>query len=244
MPQYLRTIFTKKNTQVTPQVRFISLLDDLDFKQVAQDFAAAAKNPEIAGIILLINNNGGHAGSFSVLHDMIKKITVMKPVISLIASSACSGGYMIASAADYIIAHSCSDIGCIGVYNSITRYKNPKQKNHIEADMEVEIFSAGEFKTYWNEYAEDLSQRERMYVQSFVDTIYKKFLDMVAKNRNLDLATYKEWAEGKIFLAEEALSLGLIDEIGTIFQAETKMLELIKLKNPTMVYAGDITLVE
>ena len=106
------------------------------------------------------------------------------------------------------------------------------------------MFTAGEFKGYAFEYTKNLSEKERNYAQSYIDGIYKKFLDLVAKDRNLDLACSKEWAEGIVFLGEEALSLGLIDAIGTIFEAEKKILELIKFKNPTVLYADDISLIE
>ncbi len=245
VPKYVLNMFAKKTIAATvPTVRSIYLPDNLDFKQVIKDIVAAAKDPEIAGIILFIDNNGGSTGSYSVLHDIIKKITDIKPIVSLIGSAALSGGYWASSAADYIIAHNCSDIGSIGVYYSVTKLKNAKQVKDIEAELEVELFFAGEFKAYWHEYGKDLSEKQRTYIQSHVDTIYKKFLDIVVENRRLDLSNSKEWAEGKSFIAQQALSLGLIDEIGTIFEAEKKMLELIKLKNPTILYADDITLVE
>ena len=245
MSKYVLNIFAKKTVTATvPKVRSLYLADNLDFKQVIKDLVAAGKDPEIAGIILFIDNNGGDTGSFSVLHDLIKKIADMKPMVSLIGSSALSGGYWVSTAADYLIAHSCSDIGSIGVYSSVTKLKKPKQIVDVEAEMEVELFIAGEFKALWHQYGKDLSEKQRTYIQSHVDTIYKKFLDIVVENRRLDLSNSKEWAEGKCFIAEQALSLGLIDEIGTVFEAEKKILELIKLKNPTVVYADDITLIE
>ena len=245
VPKYVLNIFGKKTVAATvPKVRSLYLPDTLDFKQVIKDLIAAGKDSDIAGIILFIDNNGGDSGSFSVLHDLIKKIADIKPIVGLIGSSALSGGYWVSTAADYLIAHSCSDIGSIGVYSSITKLKKPKQIVDVEAEMEVEVFIAGEFKALWHQYGKDLSEKQKAYMQSEIDMIYKKFLETVAKNRKLDPSSYKEWAEGKCFIAEQALSLGLIDEIGTIFEAEKKILELIRLKNPTMVYADDITLVE
>ncbi|MDR3551111.1 MAG: S49 family peptidase [Candidatus Babeliales bacterium] len=241
--EYVCSMFYKKTVACTPRVRVISISDNLDFKQVTDELVAAAKDTTIDGIILKIDNGGGHTGSFSVLHDIIKKVTTIKPVISLIGGYAGSCGYMIASAANYIVAHTLSDIGSIGVLWEITRLKNPKTTKDIEAEMQVEIFYCGQFKTVGFPHAKDFSDKDRAYVQHYLDEIYKQFLNSVAKNRNLDNNTSKEWAEGKMFIAPQALQLGLIDEIGTIFEVETKILQLIKQKNPTISYADSIELI-
>ena len=97
---------------------------------------------------------------------------------------------------------------------------------NIEANMDIELFQSGEFKGISAAYKQ-MSDNERAYMREYLDS-YQKFLTLVATDRNLNIEEYKVWAEGKIFLSDEALQLGLVDAVGTIFEAEEKMLELLQ----------------
>ena len=243
---YLPKIFQPKEITkaITPKIAILPIDKVVDFKKVTANLVAASKNKEILGIVLVINNYGGQVGAYSVLHDVIKKISQTKPIISLIEQGAYSAGYLIASASNYIIAYSISDVGNIGVILEVTRYKNPKLKTDVLADMNVELLQAGDFKTVLHHYGKELLSSERDYVQDLIDQTYHQVLEKVATNRNLDLTAYKEWAEGKVFIAPEALKLGLIDEIGTIFDVQKKMFDFITKKNPAIVYSEDIDFIE
>lgn len=238
---YIKNIFypqepTQKTAEaIKPQVAVIYISNEPDFKQLAINLTEAAKNNEIMAILLMIDNSGGNVGTFSLIHDLVKKIRTIKPVVSLITGGAYSCGYMLASATDYIIAPSGSEIGCIGTIVEIQRWKDAKKTGDIEATLGVEIFHGGEFKAISNPYNE-LTDKDRDYIQSIAEQSYDYFLKVVAENRNLSLENYKEWAEGKIFIASKALKLGLIDEIGTIFEAEDKIIELIRQKNPDSAF--------
>jgi protease-4 len=167
-------------------------------------------------------------------------VTTIKPVVSLIAGSALSCGYLIASASDYIIAPSCGDIGNIGVLQMIQRFENPKIASDIVAGLDMKVFQAGEFKTLTNPYSKKLSENDKKYIQDELNKVYKQFLLLVAHNRGLHVKNHKVWADGRIFIPSEAISLGLIDKIGTAFEAEEKLCELIRKKNPAQTYADSI----
>lgn len=226
---------------IKPKVAIIEITDSSDFKKTNLSLIDAAKNNTISGIILIIDSGGGSIGPYSVLHDLIKKITTTKPIIALILGDALSGGYLIASATNYIIAHNGSGIGSIGIFCEIRRYKETTQKtNEIEAQMTIEVFKAGKFKTIYHPYEKDLSDAEKNYIKEGLDKAYQTMKKIIASNRNLDLEHSTEWAEGKIFFAAEALELGLIDEIGTCFDAENKIIELISQRKPLNRFATEI----
>jgi protease-4 len=218
---------------VASKVVTIEIFDPINFKDVAGQLFRATKREDIVAVILMVDSSGGSAGDFSVVHDMVKKLASKKPVVCLVAGSAYSGGYMIASAADVIFAHSVSGIGSIGVYKGYERYSNPHIKNDgLEADLKSEIFRAGEFKDLGNPYLPDLTDSQRTFLQVAVMKSYETFRKLVVQNRGLHEEDYKIWAEGKAFEASEALELGLIDYIGTIFDAEDKVKQLIVERNP------------
>lgn len=226
--------FSKPQPQPYPKVLSIEVFDKIDVKKISGKLFEATKRPDVCGVILMVDSNGGDAGDFSVIHDMVKKLASVKPVVCLVAGAAYSGGYMVASAATTILVHSCSGIGSIGAQLSVDRYANTriKEDRGVEADFKAEVFSAGEFKNLFNVYLPNLTESQRAFLQVSLMKSYKTFIKIVAANRGLNEEDYKIWAEGKTFEASEALELGLIDGIGTIFDAEAKIKELIVERNP------------
>jgi len=218
----------------------ITIGDAFNFKEIYSNLIKAGKDKTIDGIILEVDSFGGSVGAFSVIHDTIKRITLMKPIISLIGGAALSCGYQIASASNYIIAHNASYIGSIGVYTTIEKYKNTKLNAGIKTDLHTEIFKAGKYKAIENPHTKELSDDEKAYVQKGINITYDIFLKTVAINRNINIEESDLWAEGKQFEAPQALKLKLIDEIGTIFEAEEKIFKLIKEKNPNTNFAEEI----
>jgi signal peptide peptidase SppA len=224
---------------VKPKVGVINLIGDFDILQALVLLTTAAKNKEISAILLVIDCDGGSFAPFSALHDLIKKVRVKKPIVGLVIGSAYSGGYLVTSATNYIIAQSGSEFGSIGVIFEIYKYKEPKVTGNIDAKLEVELFTAGEYKGILNRH-KNFTEQERAYLKTYVEKGYELFLKTVAENRNLDLQNYKTWADGKVHFAPDALQMGLIDGIGTIFEAENKLLELIIQKNPDLIYDNEV----
>ena len=226
-----------QNDQGSKEIKFIYMGQEPDIKQITFQLIAAAKDPLIKGIIVLISNGGGSLASYSMLHDTIKKICSFKPVVAVI-TRAFSAGYIVASAADYIIAHRCAEIGSIGVILEIKHFKNPLiQQDGIETEFTSTLFKGGEFKDIYHAYGRgELSEKERAYLQQNVETSYAEIVSLIAENRLLNKNNAEDWANAKTFIAHEALALGLIDQIGTLFDAEEKIIEL--LSNETyMPYA-------
>lgn len=217
-----------KQKAPTSKVAVLKISDPIKFDEMATSLFAAAKQPDIAGVLLVINSYGGSMSEFSVLHDMIKKLASIKPTVCLVTGAAYSAGYLLASAAHVVIAHSLSGIGAIGVYRCVERYKNVRIKEgNIEGDLKNELLYAGEQKVINNPYAQELTDAQKVVLQAQLARLYDQFISMVAHNRHLDKAMATQWAEGKSFEAAEALKLGLIDEIGTIFDAEEKIKGLV-----------------
>lgn len=222
-----------KSQSVAPKVLAIRFFDPIDFRESTEKLFRATKQDDVVGVILMVSCDGGSVGDFSVVHDMVKKLASVKPVVCLVAGSAYSCGYMVASAADVIFAHSSSDIGSIGVYLAIKRYSNVSlKKDGIEAEVKTDLLTAGEFKALSNPYGPELTDAQRTFLQAQLMKTYNAFITLVAQNRGLNKEDYKIWAEGKVFDAPEALELGLIDGIGTIFDAEDKIKQLILERNP------------
>ena len=75
----------------------------------------------------------------------------------------------------------------------------------------------------------DTTVEELEYLQKLSDKNYQQFIKDVAQSRNVNLKDHKTWADGKIFLGNEALKLKLVDQIGSQTEAREKIRELAKV---------------
>ena len=212
----------------------VKLVNNKDLLQVGEKLCRAAMDENIFGIMLLIDSFGGDIGQFSTLHDLVKRIGAAKPVVGLVVGEASSGGYLVASATNYIFAQSGSPLGNIGCVTTIERVarQTVEQNSGKSETCEVELFTAGEFKALFCKNAPPLTESQWVYLKERVDTGYKLFLKLVSQNRGLSLESSKEWAEGRMFYGDEAKHIGLIDEVGTLFEASDKILKLIQERYP------------
>jgi protease-4 len=231
---------------VQPTLKIIEIPNEFNSFEKAKEIICAAKNPKIYGILLIINSGGGYLQIHGMLFDLVKKVTEYKPVITFVSGVACSGAYLVASASNYIVAGSFSDLGSIGVVRTYEHYKDgiAKANGNIEADLEFEMFIAGKFKGLGHRCFGKFSEQQRAYINESLEKDYQFFLKAIAESRNLNLEEKDIWAEGKLFIGEEALNLGLIDEVGTLLDAEAKLVELIKERNSEINFEGEVVYCE
>ncbi len=182
-------------------VTAVSSQDVVDFIEQAE------KNPQVKVLLLEINSPGGSAVASDEIASAVKKSK--KPVVALIREVGASGGYWIASAADYIIANRMSITGSIGVLSSYLEFSGLME----EYGVGYEQLIAGEHKDMGTPFKK-LTDQERTILQQKLDKIHAFFIEEVAANRNLDVAEVKALATGEFYLGVEALELGLVDALG------------------------------
>lgn len=167
-------------------------------------------NKQFDGIVLYIDCGGGSTSCFSAICNTIKSISI--PIISY-TGYALSGGYMIASATNYIIGDKYAEVGSIGV----AFFYSPN--NHL-------LLQIGSYK----ESGGKLNKKQIQNIKERVNKSYNSFCNQMAQERKLDIKKSNIWADGKVFDAETAKELGLVDEIGTLDTALNKMKQLISDK--------------
>jgi protease-4 len=176
-------------------------------QEVRSFFAAAEDEEGIKAIMLEINTPGGTPVAAERIAERIKESEL--PVIALIGDAGSSGGYLVASAADEIIASRMSSVGGIGVTMS---YLEESEKNEEEGITYVEL-SAGEFKDAGSPN-KPLTAAERNLFEQSLEDVYQAFIDIVAENRDLPRDEVAELANGAAMPGERALLAGLVDRIG------------------------------
>ena len=209
-------------------IAVIDLIAPITIRDKAFELIDGCLDSKIKGVMLIIDSGGGTMGDFSVLHDLVKKTVLIKPVIVFVAGSGCSGGYLVASAASYIVTASCSSIGSVGVFMEVMRHtgENSGKTGEITGSCEITTFKGGSHKDLYNPLLGSLSPEDFAYIQKRTQEHYDLFCK-VAANRNLKIEERDLWADGRVFLPYQAIELGLIDEIGTFFEAKRKMSELL-----------------
>ncbi|MGL4804348.1 MAG: signal peptide peptidase SppA, partial [Cetobacterium sp.] len=169
----------------------------------------AEKNDNVKGIVIRVNSPGGSALASDIICNAIKNVE--KPIYVSIGNVAASGGYYISTAAKKIFADKNSITGSIGVVSLIPNVKELTNKIGIN----MNDISYGKYSDLYSLTAPMTPERQEKIYNSNLK-VYKEFLNKVAYGRNLPLEEVEKIAQGKVWLGDEAIKIGLIDSIGGI----------------------------
>lgn len=183
----------------------------------------AEKKSMVEAVLLEINSPGGSAVASDEIASQIKKME--KPVVAVIREMGASGGYWVASSADYIIANRMSITGSIGVLSSYLEFSGLMEKYGVSYERLV----AGDYKDMGTPYR-GLEDNERKILQSKLNTIHDFFIKEIAENRGLSEDKVREIATGEFLLGVEALEEGLVDELGDKDTAEKYLKDVAGLE--------------
>jgi len=194
----------------------------------------ASEDPRVKGIILRLDTPGGEGTASDIIYNEIlrfKKETGI-PVVALMMGVAASGGYYVACGCDSIIAHPTTITGSIGVIAILPGFKEVLNKIGIK----MNVIKSGKMKDAGSPL-KDLSSEERAYFQDMVDMFYRNFLQVVHRNRKdfLSMEEIKKIADGRVYHAQKALELKLIDSIGYFDAALKKVLELASIRDANVI---------
>jgi protease-4 len=177
-----------------------------------------AENDNVKGIVVRINSPGGAIAPSQEIYSEIRRTRQKsgKPIVASLDSVAASGGYYIAVGCDRIIANPGSITGSIGV---IMEFMDMKELV-AWAKLKPETITSGPMKAAGSPYKE-LTEAERAYLQRIVTQLHLQFVKAVAQGRSgkLDEREVARVADGRVFTGEEALSLELVDELGSLDDA-------------------------
>ncbi len=189
-------------------------------ERVREALEKADKENDIKAVVLKINSPGGTVTSSDIIYHEIKKFKEKRkiPVYAWVVDLAASGGYYIAQAADKILAHPTSITGSIGVITIKVNLKGLMDK----VGVDWEIVKSGDKKDFLSPFRA-ITDEERRLFQETIDHFYKRFVSIIAENRNgLNLEQVKALADGRVYSSEQALNLKLIDQ--TAYRDELEML--------------------
>ena len=201
-------------------------------QEVVSQLRLAEKDEDIKAVIFKIDSPGGSVTASDILYNEIevfKERTGAKVVAAMMGLTA-SGGYYISLPADYIMAHPTTITGSIGVIFSRPRVTGLMDKVGIDVD----VSKSGKNKDIGSPFRAATAEEEKIF-QDLTDRLAVRFVDLVAKHRKLDSETIDEISTARVYLAQEALKLGLVDEIGYLKKAVRQAKELAGLPEDARV---------
>ena len=182
----------------------------------------AKADSAVKAVVLRVNSPGGSAAASDEIYQAILECSKTKPVVVSMGDVAASGGYYLASAADYIFANGATLTGSIGVIFSLFNWQELAAKIGIE-DMTL---TAGEHKDLGSPWR-GMTTEEQAVMKDLLDEVHGQFIRAVAAGRaNLSEEQVRELATGDIFTGESAVGNGLVDEVGGLYAALAKAQQL------------------
>ncbi|MDB2683025.1 signal peptide peptidase SppA [Alphaproteobacteria bacterium] len=183
---------------------------------IAPAIMEAAKDDSIQAIVLRVDSPGGSpSASESILRAVEVAKENGKPVIVSMGATAASGGYWISAYADKIYALPTTITGSIGVVGGKVALQELWNKIGVNWDRSV---SWGENSGIWS-FNTPFSESEAAQMDAMLDHIYDSFVTRVAKGRGMDYAAAEKLAHGRVWTGQQALDVGLVDEIGGLEEA-------------------------
>jgi protease-4 len=191
------------------------------------DLKKLAEDKDVKAVVLRVNSPGGSAVASEQIWHAIKLLKEKKPVVVSMSGYAASGGYMISAAANYIVAEPTTITGSIGIFGLV-----PNLSGLVTDKLGV-TFDGAKTNRY-TDFEENLimskdNAEEIKFMQGYVDRGYETFLSIVADGRKMTRDQVHEIAQGRVWLATDALPIKLVDKLGSLDDAVKKAAELAKL---------------
>lgn len=181
-----------------------------------------AGDDSIKAVVLYINSPGGDAAASEDIRRSLQQLREQgKKVVVSIQGMGASGAYWVSTASDKILATEESIVGSIGVFAVSMGFH--KLLNSIGVYQDG--VATHEFAR--TPVAEEMGPNMRRYYELSVEHTYKTFINLAAASRGLSPDNYLSYAEGQIFLAQQAQDLGLIDGIGSFEDAQAEAAKLL-----------------
>ena len=201
-------------------------------QEVVSQLRLAEEDENLKAVILKIDSPGGTVTASDILYNEIaafKKRTKAEVVVAMMGVVA-SGGYYISLPADYILAHPTTITGSIGVI-----FVRPKVAGLMQKiGVAVEVNKSGADKDMGSPFRQTSAEEEKIF-QDFTDRLGVRFVDLVARHRKLQPEVVAQISTAQVYLADEALELGLVDEVGYLEDAVNQAKKLAGLAEDAKV---------
>lgn len=201
--------------------------DIINQKKVCRDLRRLREDDEVKAVVLRVNSPGGSAFDSEQIWKEVVELKARKPVVVSMGDYAASGGYYISCAANYIFAEPTTLTGSIGIFGMV-----PEASELLTNKLGIHFHTV---KT--NKYADlgdisrPMNEGEKALMQRYVERGYELFTTRCADGRHLPQDSIKAIGEGRVWTGNQAVKIGLVDELGGLQQAVAKAKKMANVQD-------------
>ncbi len=183
--------------------------------KVVKDLQALRDDKQVKAVVLRVNSPGGSAYASEQIWHEVELLKAEKPVVVSMGGYAASGGYYISSGANRIFAESTTLTGSIGIFGMIPDVSDLLTK---KVGLHFDVVKTNALSDFGS-LARPMNGEECRLLQAEIERGYETFVSRVAAGRNMTPDDVKAIAEGRVWTGEQALKIGLVDELGNLDDA-------------------------
>ena len=208
--------------------------DGIVGKDVVKMFKKIRKDKEVKALVLRVNSPGGSANASEDIWHAIQNIKADSiPVVVSMGDFAASGGYYISCGADFIFAEPTTLTGSIGIFGTVPNVSKLRDKVGLDIDG---VSTNKHSDLEGNMIYKGMNAEEHALMQTMVERGYDLFTSRCAEGRHVEQDYIKSIGEGRVWLGNKGVEIGIVDKLGNIDDAIAKAVELAGLENYRLTY--------
>jgi len=208
--------------------------DGIVGKEVVKTIKKIRKEKDLKALVLRVNSPGGSADASEQIWHAIQNVKGDSiPVVVSMGDYAASGGYYISCGADYIFAEPTTLTGSIGIFGTVPNVSKIRNKVGLDIDG-VSTNKHSDLEA--NMIFKGMNNEERALMQTMVERGYDLFTNRCAQGRHVEQSYIKSIGEGRVWLGDKGVEIGIVDELGNLDDAIAKAVELAGLEDYKLVY--------
>lgn len=207
-----------------------TMFDSNDYiasRKVCKDLEELMNDDDVKAVVVRINSGGGDAYASEQMWHQMSELRKVKPVVVSMGDYAASGAYYMSAPASWIVAQPNTLTGSIGIFAVIPDFSGLVT---TKLGVRFDEVKTNRNSTFGNLMARPFNAEEKAMLQASVNRGYNLFRQRVADGRHLPIESVEKIAQGRVWLATDALNIKLVDQLGGIDDAVKKAAELAKLK--------------
>lgn len=201
--------------------------DYIASRKVCKDLEELMNDDDVKAVVVRINSGGGDAYASEQMWHQMSELRKVKPVVVSMGDYAASGAYYMSAPASWIVAQPNTLTGSIGIFAVIPDFSGLVT---TKLGVHFDEVKTNRHSTFGNLMARPFNAEETAMLQASVNRGYSLFRQRVADGRHLPIESVEKIAQGRVWLATDALNIKLIDQLGGIDDAVKKAAQLAKLK--------------
>ena len=190
------------------------------------------KDEDVKAVVIRVNSPGGSAFASEQIWHEIQLLKAEKPVVISMGGLAASGGYYISCGANKIVAEPSTLTGSIGIFGMIPEGRELLQdKLGLRFDV-VKTNKHSDFgaSSVMGVMARGFDESESALMQAYIERGYDLFISRVAEGRGITKDSVDVIGQGRVWTGEQAIKIGLVDQIGNLEDAIAEAAKLAELE--------------